>query len=183
MKKLFIPFTALLLVFAGVSSCKKIVSSIFGGTDVTIPPVNVTVPAILAVTANEQSFGSYTQQINLDSTVRANTAGVFGINAVSTIKIKQVTISISNADALNNLSNFENARVTLNSNSNPATADLFTVTFPDQNTATYTFTPSTSTELLPYLKGNSITYTVYGKNRRITSKPLQMQVSVILRAN
>ena len=183
MKKLFIPVTAIIILFAGVSSCKKIVSTFFNGTDVTIPPVSVTVQTILAVSATEQSFGSYSQQINLDSIVRANTAGVFGANAVSTIKIKQVTISLSNADALNNLSNFESARVTLNSNSNPATADLFTVTFPDQNTTTFTFAPSTSTELLPYLKGNSITYTVYGKNRRITSKPLQMQVSVILRAN
>ncbi len=183
MKKLLIPFSAIILLFAGVSSCKKIVSTFFKGTDVTIPPVDVTVPAILVVTPNEQSFGSYTQQINLDSLVQANTAGVFGVNAVSTIKIKQVTISISNADALNNLSNFDYARVTLTSNGNPSTADLFTVTFPDQNIATYTFTPTSSTELLPYLKGSSITYTVYGKNRRITSKPLQMQVSVIIRAN
>lgn len=183
MKKLRLLSAAFVLLSISTSSCKKIVSAVFPGTDVTIPPVALTLPPVLAVTASEQNFGSYVQQINLDSTIRASTAGVFGANVVSTINIKQVTISLSNGDALNNLSNFESGRVTLTASNNNVPIELFNITFPDTNISTYTFTPPNNVELLPYLKGGSVTYTVYGKSRRITSKPLQMQVSVIVRAN
>lgn len=183
MKRLFVPLAALLLVFAAISSCKKIVAAVFGGTDVNIPPVEFTIPVLLVVSPTEQSLGSYVQPINLDSAVRANTGGLFGINAVSTITLKTVTMTCSNADALNNLSSFESARVSIYSNSNPTPVDIFSVSFPDENLTSYTFTPGNRVELLPYLSGSSVTYNVYAKNRRITSKPLQLQVAVTLRAN
>ncbi len=174
---------AIVSFIAALSSCKKIVAAVFPGTDVNIPAAEFTVPILLSVSPNELSFGSFTQRVNLDSVVRANTGGVFGINVVSSIKLKQVAISLANADALNNLSNLESARVTLISDINTNPVELFNVSFPTENLSTYNFAPTTSVELLPYLKGNSVTYNVFGKNRKITSKPLQMQVAVTLRAN
>ncbi len=183
MKRWLVPVAAMIIAFAAISSCKKIVSAVFSGTDVNIPPVEFTVPILLAVSPTEQSFGSYVQPINLDSTIRANTAGLFGINAVSTIQLKTVKITSTNADALNNLSSFESARVTIFSNSNPQPLEIFTVNFPDENLTTYNFTPGNTVELLPYLRGNSVSYNISGKNRRITSKPIQLQVAITLRAN
>ncbi len=183
MKKLLIPVAAIVLAVAGLSACKKIVSTIFKGTDITIPPTTVTVPAVLIVSPVEQSLGSFTQEINIDSIIRANTAGLFGVNAVSTIKIKQVTVNVLNADASNNLSSFETVRVNLSSNSNSNRVELFNVTIPEQATNTYSFTPSSTPELLPYLKGTTLSYAVSGNNRRTTSKPLHMEVRVVLRAN
>ena len=92
-------------------------------------------------------------------------------------------MNVLNADASNNLSSFETVRVNLSSNSNSNQVELFNVTIPEQATNTYSFTPSSTPELLPYLKGTTLTYTVSGNNRRTTNKPLQMEVRVVLRAN
>lgn len=183
MRKVFIGVFAVILIFAALLSCKKIVAAIFGGTDVNIPEVHITIPPVIAISSNEMSLGSFSQNINLDSTVRANTGGTFGVNAVNSIKVKQVLITITNPDPSNNLSNFQSARVTLQSNTNSTPTDFFSITFPDTYTATYTFTPTDSPELLPYLKGNTITYNIYGRVRRTTNKPLTMVVTVTLRAN
>ena len=183
MKIKYISFLVIILFLVGFSSCKKIVGAIFEGTDVEAPPINITIPVIVALTPDEMPLGTYSQSINLDSMVRAKTAGIFGANVVSSVKVKKVTITLTNADQLNNISNFQSARVTLQSNSNNTPVQIFSVFFEDTNSSTHTFTANDGPELLSYLSGNSISYTLYGKIRRITTKPLQMQVNVTLRAN
>ncbi len=183
MRKVFISIFASTILLTGFSSCKKIVAAIFGGTDVNVPEVQVTIPTVFAVSSNEISLGSFSFSFNLDSIVRANTSGVFGVNAVNSIKVKQVKITINNADQLNNFANFQSARVTLQSNTNNTPAELFSVTFADVFASTYTYTPTNNPELLSYLKGSDISYTIYGKMRRTTNKPLTMVVAVTLRAD
>jgi len=172
-----------IIFITGFSSCKKLIKAAFGGTDVNVPAFQVSIPAIPIVLSNEISVGSYSFYFNLDSTVRANTAGVFGANDVNSIKVKQVNISITNADQLNNLANFDSARVTLQSNTNNNPAELLAIAFPDSTASTYNYFPTNSPELLPYLKGSNLSYTIYGKMRRITSKSLTMVLAVTLRAN
>ena len=183
MKKLFIPIAVIVFLIVAFASCKKIVSSVFGGTDVNVPAVELTIPVIIAVTTNEISLGSIQQHINIDSVIKANTAGIFGINVVSSIKVKEIKFTLGNADALNNLANFKNARVTIQSNTNNAPVDLFSLNFADTYAAAYTFTPASSPELLGYLNGNTIIYTIYGTMRRTTSKTLNMMIAITLRAN
>ena len=183
MKKLLIPIAIIVLFFVAFASCKKIVSSVFGGTDVKVPAVELTIPVILAITTNEISLGSIQQHINVDSLIKANTAGIFGINAVSSIKVKEVNFSLTNADALNNLSNFKNARVMLQSNNVNTPVELFSLDFADTYASSYNYIPAASPELLSYFRGNTITYSFYGTMRRTTSKPLNMIISVTLRAN
>jgi hypothetical protein len=183
MKKTFIPFLLAIVIFASFSSCKKIVSTLFQGMDVNAPQVQVTIPTIIAVTPNEFSLGSYTMHFDLDSIIKANTAGVFGVNSVSSIKVKQISISISNADQLNNLANFESTRITLQSTSDSNPAELFSINFPDSYASSFTSTTINSPDLLPYLKGSDITYNLFGKMRRITTKPLNITVAVTLRVN
>lgn len=183
MKKLFIPIAVIVLLIVAFASCKKIVSSVFGGTDVNVPAVELTIPVIIAVTTNEISLGSIQQHINIDSVIKANTAGIFGINAVSSIKVKEINFTLGNADALNNLSNFKNARVTIQSNSNNTPLEIFSLNFADAYAAAYTYIPAASPELLGYLNGNTITYNIYGTMRRTTSKPLNVQIAITLRAN
>lgn len=183
MKNKYVSFIVIILFVIGFSSCKKIVGAIFEGTDVEAPVVNITIPAIIVLTPDEMTLGTYTQSINLDSMVRAKTGGIFGANVVSSVKVKKVTITLTNADQLNNISNFKTARVTLQSNTNNTPVQLFSVSFDDTYASTYTFNADNSPELLSYLKGSTISYTLYGSIRRITNKPLQMQVNVTLRAN
>lgn len=181
MKKLPVVLSIAVILLGGFTSCSKIVDKIFPGVDAKIPDLQLTVPIIPIVPPNEMTFGTFSAHINLDSTIRANTGGVFGIGVVSSIKVKQIVVSITNADDLNNLSNFESGRVVMTSDNNNVPVTLATLSFPDINSSSLTVTPTDSPELINYLKGSEVTYTMYGKARRITTKPLNMNVSVTLR--
>ena len=156
MKKIVILFIVTFIFFAALPSCKKLIKAVFGGTDVNVPAFQVSIPAIPIVLSNEISVGSYSFYFNLDSSVRANSAGVFGASDVNSIKVKQVNISITNADQQNNLANFESARVTLQSNTNNNPAELLAIAFPDSTASTYIYIPTNSPELLSYLKGSTV---------------------------
>ena len=180
MKKLSV-LSLMLLVIAGITSCGKIVDKVFPGVDAKVPDIQLTIRIVPVVFSNEFSLGSFTTRINLDSTIRANTAGVFGIGIVSSIKVKEIVINLPNADNLNNLANFETARVTFTAPNNSAPLTVAALNFPDTYAATSTHTPTDSPELLDYLKGSEVTYTVYGRARRTTTKALNMTVSVTVR--
>lgn len=61
---------------------------------------------------------------------------------------------------------------------------LFSITFPDAYASTYSFSPTNNPELLSYLKGSkTISYNIYGNMWRITTKPLDISVDIVLRAN
>jgi len=180
MKKLLVPVFIVMIV-AGCYSCKKIVKKIFQGIDADVPVVSVTLPTIPVVIPNEVPFPPIIQHFNLDSSVKANTGGAFGADDVSSIKIKQIAFDLTNADSLNNISNFESVRVTFLSNTNTNPLTVASITFPDTYASTYTYTPDNSPELKPYLNGSELIYNVYGKIRKITTKPLGLNIKVTLR--
>ena len=159
------------------------IDKIFTGTDVTPPSINVTIPAVpqMAVNLGEIALGTYEQRLNIDSAIKANTGGAFGISSVSSIKVKQFTLTLTDSDANNNFSNFESARVMLTSNSQSTPVEIMNLNFPTTNISTITQSPTTTPELLPYVKGGQLTYNIYGKARKATSKSLNMIVTVVLR--
>ncbi len=181
MKKIIISFILALAVFINLSSCKKIIGQIFPGLDVNVPEIQLTLPAIPIVPPNEMSLGAYAVRFNLDSIIKANTNNIFDIGVVSSVKVKDITVSLSNADNLNNLSNFEFARVTLSSNTRTNPVNVATLNFPDSNLSSITIPQTDSPELLDHLKGTEITYNLFGKLRRRTIKPLNMVVLVTVR--
>lgn len=183
MKKVIIRFFTVLIFIALFTSCKKIIAKVFGGTDINVPEVQVTIPAVIAFTPNEISLGTFSYNFNLDSIVKANTAGVFGANAVNSVKIKQAVISILNADQLNNFANFKTVRVELQSNSNNSPVNIISASFADTFASTFTYVPTNSPELVSYLKGSNISYTVFGSIRRTTNKPLTLSLALTLRAD
>jgi hypothetical protein len=183
MKKLLITFFISLIIVIQYSSCKKIVEAIFSGLDVNIPTFQVTIPTIIGISPNEIALNTVSHQFNLDSIIKANTGGAFSIKNVKAVKIKEVTITLTNADQLNNLSNFESTRLTIQSNSNGTPTELFAINFPDTFASSVTINPTNTPDILSYLNGSTITYTIYGKNRKVTTKPLNMAVSVKVRVS
>lgn len=181
MKKLPILSFAVLCIVT-VTSCSKIKEALFPTINIDLPAFQFSVPAIPIVLNTEVSLGSFTMQFNLDSIIRANTAGAFGAGAVSTIKVKQMVISIPNGDQNNNLANFESARFTFSSNTRETPAELLAVAFPDTFSTSTTIMPANSPELKEYLNGTQLTYTLYGKARRTTNKPLTFNIVVTLSA-
>lgn len=181
MRKLFIPVLIVALIIAVASGCKKIIRDIFQGIDADVPAFSVPIPAIPFAPPVELPLGSFSQQFNLDSTVRANTNNIYGAGDVSSVKVKQIVFTLSNPDTLNNISNFESARFTFSSNTKTDTITIASITFPDTYAATYTYTPVNSPELKPYLNGTILYYNAYGKLRRRTTKELTLNLLVTLR--
>ncbi len=179
------PLLLFLIAMTGlnIASCKKAIAVIFGGTEVATPTISDTIPVISFVLPAEVQLGSYTFYFNLDSNVRANTAGVFGAKSVNSIKLKQFFFQITNGDTLNNIANLETARIELTSNADPTPVEILNTTLADSTAYTYTYTPTSSPELLPYAKGTKLTYTIYGKVRRVTTRPLLFSVYGILKAD
>lgn len=181
MKRAIISICAAILLLVTFSSCKKLVAALFGGFETTVD-FQLSIPAIPIVSPSELPLGQYFYKFNLDSIVKAKTAGVFSASDVKSIKVKQFNINIANADQLNNVSNFQSVRVTIQSNTNNAPAELFSVTLPDTYATTF-ITAGNNAELLSYLKGSDITYNMYGRNRRTIVKPLTIILSVVIRAS
>lgn len=180
MKKLVIFVLIIVTLVATSISCKKIIRNIFQGIDADVPEFSVTIPPIPIVLPIAIPI-PISQHFNLDSTVKANTGGVFGANDVTSVKVKQVVFNLSDADSLNNLSNFESVRVTFSSDVKTDTVTVASVVFPETYAATVTYTPVNSPELKPYLTGSVLHYTIFGKIRRVTTKSLHLSIKVTLR--
>lgn len=170
-----------MVIAAGVTGCKKIINAIFPSFDVDAPTITVSLPAIPFAPPSELHIATIKQSFNLDSAVKAKTGGTFGASDVTSVQVKQIVFNISNADELNNLSNFESARFTLSSSSTTQVAEIANITFPNTYADSYTYTTTNPPEIISYLKGNELTYDVYGKLRRVTTKPMTLTVKVTLR--
>jgi hypothetical protein len=190
MKKVAGSVLLVVLMVAAIASCKKIVNAVFPGVDVDVPEVIFTVPAPpplppgFPVPTSEQSIGSLSQSFNLDSAVKAKTNGEFGASDVTSVKIKQIVFNMSNADEQNNFSNFESARFTLASNTsqNLPEIEVAALTFPQTYTSLVTYNAlDNAPELRSYLNGSKLTYNVYGKLRRYTTKALSISVKVTMK--
>ena len=160
---------------------------LFPGVDTDVPEIVVTIPFIdvppgTPVPTDEIQFPPYAQHFNMDSAIKAHTGGAFGASDVSSVKIKQIIFTIINPDSLNNLSNFESARFTFKSNSNSVPLSIASFNFSDTYAATTTYiAPANTPELRSYLDGTELTYTVYGKLRRYTTKSIKFSVNITLR--
>ncbi|MCW3111570.1 MAG: hypothetical protein JWQ09_6076 [Segetibacter sp.] len=181
MKKIIGSVLLVMVIAAGVVGCKKIIKAIFPGLDVDAPTITVSLPAIPFVPPSEAHIATFKQHFNLDSIVKAQTNGAFGATDVASVQVKQIAFNLLNADPQNNLANFESVRFTFSSTSTTSVAEVASIKFPDTFADSYTYTSTNPPELISYLSGNELTYDVYGKLRRITTKPLTLTVKVTLR--
>jgi hypothetical protein len=164
-----------------VAGCKKIIEAVFPGFDVDLPAVSFTLPAIPFAPPNEIQVATFRQHFNLDSIIRANTKGVFSVKDITSVKINQIKFAIANPDQQNNIQNFESVRFTLASNTNSQAAEMAAVTFPDVYAETYLYTATNAPELVSYFQGNEVVFSVYGKLRKITTKPLTLSMVMTMR--
>ncbi len=178
MKKLMF-LLSLALTLVTISSCKKVVDQFFSPIDVNMPSFQLIIPPVPIVAASEVSLASYTIHFNLDSAIKANTRGIFGVSTISSIKVKQMNLELTNADQQNNFANFETARIGLLSNTSPSAADVAAFTFADAY-ATSASSQSDAAELKGYFTGHELTFNLTGKNRRPTQKALTVVVKTTL---
>ena len=178
MKKIslaFLGFSAFCAV--SLASCDKIKDTLFPAFNAELDEVAVTIPVTLA---GAEGRVSQTISFNLDSIIKTYTANAFGIGNLSSVKVKDITVTLVNTDVLNNFSNFETVRITLASNAVATPVVVAGADIPNTAATSINLTPSVTPELKEYLAGNQLIYTVTAKARRTTTKPLDAAVHITL---
>lgn len=165
----------LMMVFAGCT-CNEVKEKLLPSFNVNIPEIHLTVPPLPLVTNAEIPVGALKTHINMGSTIKANTAGTFGADAVHFVKVKKIVIKVLNADARNNLSNFASARMRIYSDT--SSTDIAVINFPTTYTDSIRVVPTSSPDISPYLRGSNLAYNLFWKNRKITKKYLKLNVKI-----
>ena len=165
------------------TSCKKTIQEAvqtFQGFDATLSTVEFDMPAVPFAPPFEVQLGQFPQHFDFDSLVKANTAGTFSSADIVSVKLKNMSVKITNADATNNLGNFQSARFEFFSNAVPTPVEVANVTFLDAVSDSINVTPTNPPELKGYLAGKELTYKVFGQLRRTTSKSLHLKINTIV---
>ena len=179
MKRFFSVVFIILGAAVILPSCKKIIKELFPSFDSTVSDIPIEVPPI-PFSNISGSVGLQTIYYNLDSTIKANTGGIFGASDVTSITLKSITINLQNGDPANNFANFQSLAVALSSNTNSTPVTIATATIPDVPTYTLSMDVSGSPNILGYFKGNQLTYDVSGYVRRSTSHQLNALATIVV---
>ena len=165
-------------IFAGCKGnrVRQIKETFLPSFDINIPDIQLTVPPLPKVLDKEIPVGALKTPINMDSTIKAVTAGTLGASSVHFVKVRKMVIKLSNADNANNLANFETARMRIYNDT--ASTDIAVIKFPESFSDSLTVVPSNNPDISNYLRGTTLNYNLYWKNRKITTKFLKMIVRV-----
>lgn len=164
--------------FLAVTACNNISEKFLPTFEVNIPVIKLRIPPLPLVLDKEIPVGALKIPINLDSTIRANTAGTFGANAVHTVRVKHIVLKAANADRRNNFSNFESARIRIYSDTSEV--DIAQFKFPSTYSDSLLIATAASPDISTYLKGRTLSYNLVWKNRKRTTKPLQLEIVIAL---
>lgn len=164
----------------GAGSCKKLKSKLFQAFSANGASVDFTVP-VIAVTGTKTDAGSVTHKLNIDSIIKAETGGTFGLKDIDKVTVEECRVKINNPDADNNFQNFEEAWVNLTTDANPTPLTLATGTIPDTYAEEFTIPAVSGADLKPYLTGNTLNYSYQARMRKATTQALNCTLYVKLR--
>jgi hypothetical protein len=167
-----------LLIVGTLQSCSKLASKLLNfNLSMQTETINVDVPP----TGGSISVGPMTTNYNVDSFVRASTAGQLGAANISSVKLTSCVITINNPSIANNFGNFESCSASFYSNTdtNPYTVNI--ANNPNSYATTLNL-PVDQTELASYI-GNQFTYSLAGKLRRPTTTTLHCTVTFTYSVN
>jgi hypothetical protein len=162
------------------SSCEKIKEKVFESFTATGADFKFTIPVITS-TSTETAIGTTNLNFNLDSTIKAATGGIFGVDILKQVNPEEITLTLLNPDQANNLANFESLNVKISAQGSGNPTFIASMANPDTYAETVNLTVDKSKQLLNFLKSSSITYEVTGKARRATTKQLNAQLVVKLK--
>jgi hypothetical protein len=158
--------------------CKKLKSQLFQAFTTGSISQDIDIP-IVGDTNTFTDRGSIIHNFNMDSLIKAESGGTFGLNDISKITVNEAKLVVKNADAGNNFANFEKGRLRFNTNAGGTpTVDIATGLNPDIYSETWIMPSIASVNLKDYLKGTQLNYTLALKARRATSKILNCTLNI-----
>jgi hypothetical protein len=190
MKKALLSLSLLAAVAVGsfsFQSCNKIKDEIAKQIDpfnFTHQNINFTVPEITS-TMTYTSSGIDTADIDLDQIIKENAGSSFGVNNIQSLVIDKITLTITNPDEHNNLTNFDSVQVYVNSDQGIQNGknDIYAYAWVtdgayDPNNQTLTITGDPNLQMMDYLKGNKVYYWFRARARRTTDKELMINMKI-----
>ena len=160
---------ALALLAVGFSACDKLKDELFKAFTANGGSVDFTV-AIISNTGVKTDMGTAVNQYNIDSIIKAETGGTFGLNDIKSITIEEAKVKINNPDASNNWANCEEGWVTFATDTKPTPVTVATGILPDTYSEEITLPSVAGINIKDYLSGKMLTYVIQGKMRRATTK-------------
>jgi len=161
-----------LMAFA---SCDKVKDAIKVTVGATSSDITFTIPVLEQT--GDATLGASQVRLNIDSIIKSKDSRV-GAKNIKSVTITRCTITMLDGDTANNFSALESCRVQLSSDVKPDVVTIAEITDnPDAEAYTLEI-PVTNTELTGYFNSTYFNYTVSGKARKTTSKPLQCQATV-----
>ncbi len=179
MKKIYtlLAFAALMAASFSFNACDKLKNDLFKAFTANGGSIDFTVP-IISNTSTKTDMGTAVNNYNIDSIIKAETGGVFGLKDIKKITITEAKVKINNADADNNWANCEEGWVMFSTNQMTTPTAIATGLIPDTYSDEITLPSVAGINLKDYLTGNVLTYIVQGKMRRATTKSLNCTLSV-----
>ena len=177
-KQILMPSLIVAVVLGGIlslQSCGKLANLLNFKLNMQTDSVNVTIPVTTGVNG-EITVGPSTTSYNVDSFIHSQTGNQLGISNITSVKIAAVTFTLTNPDSLNNFQDFESISASLYSNTNSTPYTINIPSNPDVYAATLSPQVDSTVELKSYI-GTQFNYTLTGKLRRSTTKPLNCTIT------
>lgn len=171
-------FSVIVLSISLLASCDKIEKLLFQPFE---SPLNFDVPIdVVNNTTAETIFGGTTVSYNLNEAIKAETDGKLDGSVVNAMYLKEVAIDLSNADAENNLGNFEYISLAVSSgNATPVVFGTFAITSTSTNSATFTI--PNSPNIKQFFTGSNVKFELRGKAHTATTKVLQSNIGATIK--
>lgn len=160
----------------------EVKKSVFNGLVITAIDQSFEIPEI-PVAGPEATISNIAIPFNMDSVIRANTGGSFGLSDVGIVNMDDVTMYMQNPDTPVNMANFETVRLSLTTNTltQPVLVEYRPV--PDVYAASLVFPIDKTKDLRPYASGSTLFVALSSKLRRPTNRTLYMRLIIKLKLN
>jgi len=178
-------FLSLVSCVMACCSCQKIMKNLFEAFSTGVTDVTLTIPAVNRTT-EEGKAESIPVYINVDSILRVYTRGMVTFNLVNRISVEEVEITINNADATNNVSNFEYGILYFNTYNTQKRDWNFPVIvgrsdIKDIYASNMYMNVEPDSNLKDHLQSSQAVYLFIFKARRPTTKPLECTIRLKLK--
>jgi hypothetical protein len=161
-------FVALLALSALVPSCDKVKDAIT--VNVPLQTANVQF-SIAPVNAGTGQLTMFQFGVNIDSVLKKENSSI-GIGNIKKVKVKSITLTLSNATQADNFGSFSACEAGLASNTKPDYATFAALTSNPDTYATTLSIPVNDVDLKDYFGSTVLYYRLTGTARRATTTTL-----------
>ena len=178
--KKFILLAAGILVLG--TACNKIIKALLQSFTFNAP-ITVSIP-VMPVVGSTDTIWLPTFNFNVDSLIKGQTGNSYDLNLVDDVQIEDMTLSLNNTDANNNISNFSQINVLTQTNAGGNWGNTQFVsnnTIPDVQATSLDMNMSTPISLLASLKNNQIRFGTALTIRRASTVAMEGTLTLTMR--